>query len=172
MSKRISGIHHITAIVGDAQENVDFYAGVLGLRMTKKTINFDDPGTYHLYFGNNEGEPGTIMTFFPWGNAYRGKIGDGQVGVTAFAVPPNSLEFWKARLDKFKVPFTEHERFNEKYVGFEDPHGILLELVENLMVIIVPGNLAISLATKPSKDLLGLYFFQPTQKKHGNCLNL
>lgn len=130
MSKRISGIHHITAIVGDAQENVDFYAGVLGLRLTKKTINFDDPGTYHLYFGNSEGEPGTIMTFFPWGNAYRGKIGDGQVGVTAFAVPPNSLEFWKARLDKFKVPFTEHERFNEKYVGFEDPHGLLLELVE------------------------------------------
>ncbi|WP_422122006.1 ring-cleaving dioxygenase [Planococcus sp. X10-3] len=130
MEKKITGIHHITAIVGDAQENVDFYAGVLGLRMTKKTINFDDPGTYHLYFGNNEGEPGTIMTFFPWGNAYRGKIGDGQVGVTAFAVPPNSLEFWKERLEKFKVPYTEHERFNEKYVGFEDPHGLLLELVE------------------------------------------
>lgn len=130
MAKKISGIHHITAIVGDAQQNVDFYAGVLGLRLTKKTVNFDDPGTYHLYFGNSEGEPGTIMTFFPWGNAYRGRIGDGQVGVTAFAVPPDSLEFWKKRLTKFGVPFIENERFNEKYIGFEDPHGLLLELVE------------------------------------------
>lgn len=130
MANKISGIHHITAIVGDAQQNVDFYAGVLGLRLTKKTINFDDPGTYHLYFGNSEGEPGTIMTFFPWGNAYRGRIGDGQVGVTAFAVPPNSLEFWKERLTKFGVPFIENEKFNEKYIGFKDPHGLLLELVE------------------------------------------
>lgn len=130
MNKKITGIHHITAIVGNAQENVDFYAGVLGLRLTKKTINFDDPGTYHLYFGNAEGEPGTIMTFFPWGNAYRGKIGDGQVGVTAFAVPENTLDFWKERLQKFGVPFTEHERFAEKYVRFEDPHGLRLELVE------------------------------------------
>ncbi|WP_281863721.1 ring-cleaving dioxygenase [Planomicrobium okeanokoites] len=130
MAKKISGIHHITAIVGDVQQNVDFYAGVLGLRLTKKTVNFDDPGTYHLYFGNEEGAPGTIMTFFPWGDAYRGKIGDGQVGVTAFAVPPNSLGFWKERLTKFGVPFTENERFGEGYIGFEDPHGLLLELVE------------------------------------------
>ncbi|RLQ90899.1 ring-cleaving dioxygenase [Planomicrobium sp. Y74] len=130
MANKISGIHHITAIVGDAQQNVDFYAGVLGLRLTKKTINFDDPGTYHLYFGNSEGAPGTIMTFFPWGNAYRGRVGDGQVGVTAFAVPPNSLEFWKKRLTKFGIPFIENEKFNEKYIGFEDPHGLLLELVE------------------------------------------
>lgn len=130
MAKKISGIHHITAIVGDVQQNVDFYAGVLGLRLTKKTVNFDDPGTYHLYFGNEEGAPGTIMTFFPWGDAYRGKIGDGQVGVTAFAVPPNSLGFWKERLTKFGVPFTGNERFGEGYIGFEDPHGLLLELVE------------------------------------------
>ncbi|WP_084243408.1 ring-cleaving dioxygenase [Planomicrobium okeanokoites] len=130
MAKKISGIHHITAIVGDVQQNVDFYAGVLGLWLTKKTVNFDDPGTYHLYFGNEEGAPGTIMTFFPWGDAYRGKIGDGQVGVTAFAVPPNSLGFWKERLTKFGVPFTENERFGEGYIGFEDPHGLLLELVE------------------------------------------
>lgn len=130
MANKISGIHHITAIVGDVQQNVDFYAGVLGLRLTKKTINFDDPGTYHLYFGNSEGAPGTIMTFFPWGNAYRGRIGDGQVGVTAFAVPPNSLEFWEKRLTKFGIPFIENEKFNEKYIGFEDPHGLLLELVE------------------------------------------
>lgn len=130
MIKKITGIHHITAIVGDAQENVDFYASILGLRLTKKTVNFDDPGTYHLYFGNSGGEPGTIMTFFPWGNAYRGKIGDGQVGVTAFAVPINSLDFWKERLNKFDIPFKEHKRFGEKHIGFEDPHGLRLELVE------------------------------------------
>lgn len=130
MNEKITGIHHITAIVGNVQENADFYAGVLGLRLTKKTVNFDDPGTYHLYFGNAEGEPGTIMTFFPWGNAYRGKIGDGQVGVTAFAVPANALDFWKERLQKFRVPFTEHERFAEKYLRFDDPHGLRLELVE------------------------------------------
>src|SRR5690606_36623938 len=124
MAKRITGIHHITAIVGNAQDNVDFYPGVLGLRLTKKTINFDDPGTYHLYFGNEEGAPGTIMTFFPWGNAYRGKIRDGQVGVTAFAVPENSLEFWKERFTKFGISFSENERFNEKYVGFEVPSGL------------------------------------------------
>lgn len=132
MNEKITGIHHITAIVGNAQENVDFYAGVLGLRLTKKTVNFDDPGTYHLYFGNAEGEPGTIMTFFPWGNAYRGKIGDGQVGVTAFAVPANALDFWKERLRKFGIPFTEHERFAEKYLRFDDPHGLRLELVERV----------------------------------------
>ena len=130
MDKRITGIHHITAIVGNAQENVDFYAGILGLRLTKKTVNFDDPGTYHLYFGNEEGDPGTIMTFFPWGNAYRGKIGDGQVGITAFAVPAGALEFWKLRLAKFGIAFTDHERFHEKSVQFEDPHGLRLELVE------------------------------------------
>ena len=75
MSKKTMGIHHITAIVGHPQENVDFYAGVLGLRLVKQTVNFDDPGTYHLYFGNEGGKPGTIITFFPWADAYQGKIG-------------------------------------------------------------------------------------------------
>ena len=79
MSKKTMGIHHITAIVGHPQENVDFYAGVLGLRLVKQTVNFDDPGTYHLYFGNEGGKPGTIITFFPWAGAQQGVIGDGQV---------------------------------------------------------------------------------------------
>lgn len=124
------GIHHITAIVGHPQENVDFYAGVLGLRLVKKTVNFDDPGTYHLYFGNEGGKPGTIITFFPWANAYQGKIGDGQVGVTSYVVPKGAMGFWEKRLEKFNVPFTKMERFGEQYLEFDDPHGLHLEIVE------------------------------------------
>lgn len=127
---RTSGIHHISAIVGHPQENTDFYAGVLGLRLVKKTVNFDDPGTYHLYFGNEGGKPGTIITFFPWAGAEQGKVGDGQVGVTTYAIPPGSIGFWKTRLTKFNIPFTETERFGEAYIQFEDVHGLQLELVE------------------------------------------
>ncbi|RDU35220.1 ring-cleaving dioxygenase [Neobacillus piezotolerans] len=130
MSKKTMGIHHITAIVGHPQENVDFYAGVLGLRLVKQTVNFDDPGTYHLYFGNNGGQPGTIITFFPWAGAYQGRIGDGQVGVTSYAVPSGAMEFWEKRLEKFQIPFTKTERFGEKYLQFEDTHGLRLEIVE------------------------------------------
>ena len=124
------GIHHITAIVGHPQENVDFYAGVLGLRLVKKTVNFDDPGTYHLYFGNEGGKPGTIMTFFPWARASQGKIGDGQVGVTSYVVPKGAMKFWKKRLESFNIPFTVRERFSEEYLEFDDPHGLHLEIVE------------------------------------------
>ena len=130
MSKKTMGIHHITAIVGHPQENVDFYAGVLGLRLVKKTVNFDDPGTYHLYFGNEGGKPGTIITFFPWADAYQGKIGDGQVGVTSYVVPKGAMGFWEKRLEKFKIPFTKTERFGEQYLEFDDPHGLHLEIVE------------------------------------------
>ena len=85
--KKTTGIHHISAIVGHPQENVDFYAGILGLRFVKKTVNFDDPGTYHFYFGNDKGATGTIITFFPWANARKGKIGGGQVGITSYLIP-------------------------------------------------------------------------------------
>ncbi|UGB28810.1 ring-cleaving dioxygenase [Metabacillus sp. B2-18] len=130
MSRKTMGIHHITAIVGHPQENVDFYAGVLGLRLVKQTVNFDDPGTYHLYFGDEVGKPGTIMTFFPWAGVRQGVIGDGQVGVTSFVVPKGALGFWKTRLETFKVKFTEMDRFGEKYLEFDDPHGLHLEIVE------------------------------------------
>ncbi|MFF3023835.1 ring-cleaving dioxygenase [Gottfriedia sp. NPDC057948] len=130
MSKKTMGIHHITAIVGDPQENVDFYAGILGLRMVKQTVNFDDPGTYHLYFGNEGGKPGTIITFFPWARAHQGTIGDGQVGVTSYVVPKGAMEFWKKRLEKFNIPFTIMNRFGEQYLLFDDPHGLHLEIVE------------------------------------------
>ncbi|MCM3545648.1 ring-cleaving dioxygenase [Priestia megaterium] len=130
MSKKTAGIHHITAIVGHPQENVDFYAGVLGLRLVKQTVNFDDPGTYHLYFGNEGGKPGTIITFFPWANARQGKIGDGQVGVTSYVVPKGAMDFWEQRLAKFGVTAAKMERFGEQYLEFDDPHGLHLEIVE------------------------------------------
>jgi len=128
--KKTAGIHHVTAIVGHPQENVDFYAGVLGLRMVKKTVNFDDPGTYHLYFGNDGGKPGTIITFFPWVGAYPGKIGDGQVGVTSYVVPTGALPFWESRLSKFNIPINKAERFGETSLRFADTHGLQLEIVE------------------------------------------
>ncbi|MCJ8008677.1 ring-cleaving dioxygenase [Lederbergia wuyishanensis] len=130
MTKKTSGIHHITAIVGHPQENVDFYSGVLGLRLVKQTVNFDDPGTYHLYFGDEGGKPGTIITFFPWVGARQGIIGDGQVGITSYVVPKGAMEFWEQRLKKFNVPFTKEERFGERYLQFVDPHGLHLEIVE------------------------------------------
>jgi glyoxalase family protein len=130
MVKKSMGIHHITAIVGHPQENVDFYAGVLGLRLVKQTVNFDDPETYHLYFGDEGGKPGTIITFFPWAGARQGVIGDGQVGVTSYVVPKGAIAFWEARLEKFNVPFTKLDRFGENYLEFDDPHGLHLEIVE------------------------------------------
>jgi glyoxalase family protein len=130
MTKRSTGIHHITAIVGDPQENLDFYTQVLGLRLVKQTVNFDDPGTYHLYFGNEAGSPGTIMTTFPWPQARRGRIGGGQVGVTPFAVPVGALDFWAERLTEKNVSFMTGQRFGESLLQFNDPHGLRLELVE------------------------------------------
>lgn len=130
MTKKTSGIHHITAFVGHPQENVDFYAGVLGLRLVKRTVNFDDPGTYHLYFGDDGGHPGTIITFFPTVGARQGIIGDGQVGVTTYAVPVGALSYWEERLTRHNVSYTKDERFGEQVIQFEDPHGLRLELVE------------------------------------------
>ncbi|WP_010677855.1 ring-cleaving dioxygenase [Bacillus timonensis] len=127
---KTAGIHHITAIVGHPQENVDFYAGVLGLRLVKQTVNFDDPGTYHFYFGDDVGSPGSIITFFPWANAYQGKIGDGQVGVTTYVVPKGALSFWESRLTKFAISYQKIERFGEQFLQFTDTHGLQLELVE------------------------------------------
>ena len=126
-----TGIHHITAIVGHPQENVDFYAEVLGLRMIKKTVNFDDPETYHLYFGNDKGDPGTAMTFFSWPHAPRGKVGSGQVRVTRFAIPVGAIDFWLERLTRFGVDVAKETRFDEPYLAFSDPHGLMLELVES-----------------------------------------
>ncbi|TJY42870.1 ring-cleaving dioxygenase [Cohnella pontilimi] len=127
--QRTAGIHHITSFVGNPQANVDFYAGVLGLRLVKKTINFDAPEVYHLYFGNEIGSPGTAVTFFPSEGARKGRVGGGQVGWTTFVVPADALAFWEARLAKLNVPFTKEARFDETYLRFRDYDGLQLEIV-------------------------------------------
>ncbi|NRG47332.1 ring-cleaving dioxygenase [Bacillus sp. CRN 9] len=125
-----AGIHHITAIVNDPQRNIDFYTTVLNLRLIKKTINFDRPEVYHFYFGNDTGDPGTIITFFPWPSLPKGRIGTSQVGVSSFAVAPGSLSFWKNRLAQFNIQLIESHRFNEKSIQFTDPDGLILEITE------------------------------------------
>src|SRR5438132_6303743 len=113
--ERMSGIHHITAIATDPQRNLDFYTGILGLRLVKLTVNFDDPGTYHLYFGNESGTPGSILTFFPWPGAIAGAIGVGQVVAIAFAAPADSLGFWNERLRANRVAVVAgEERFGQR----------------------------------------------------------
>lgn len=126
-----NGLHHVTAICGPAQTNLDFYAGLLGLRLVKRTINFDDPGTYHLYYGDGTGRPGTILTFFPWAHATRGRRGAGEIGVTAFAVPAASLPWWEDRLAAAKVQATRRNgHFGDgEVLRFADPDGMMLELV-------------------------------------------
>lgn len=134
MSKKlVLGLHHITALTADAQKNCDFYAGVLGLRLIKKTINFDAPDVYHLYYGNERGEPGTILTFFPFPGMPRGRKGKGQLTVTAFSAPADALDYWMKRLAKFHVKQNAPEkRFEDELViAFEDPEGLGLELVFN-----------------------------------------
>ena len=125
-----NGIHHITAIAGDPQQNHQFYTQVLGLRLVKKTVNFDDPTTYHLYYGNGTGSPGTILTFFPWQHLQKGKPDRGQVVAIAFSVPADSQQFWTNRLANHDVEATEvFERFGQQVIGFQDPDGLHLELV-------------------------------------------
>ena len=130
MSERIPGIHHVTAIAGDAQRNHDFYTRVLGLRLVKRTVNFDDPGTYHFYFGDSLGRPGTILTFFPWAGIAPGRPGTGEVSATSFAVPAGSLDAWARRLGERGVKTRAGERFGEPLLAFEDPDRLPLELIE------------------------------------------
>jgi glyoxalase family protein len=130
MENRILGIHHITAIAGNAKRNHDFYTTLLGLRLVKKTVNFDDPGTYHFYFGDEVGTPGTILTFFPWERVQKGKVGAGMATDIGYAVPGKSLQFWMDRFEKHNVPVTgSGQRFNEEFVSFEDPDGLNLTLI-------------------------------------------
>ena len=130
MNRQISGIHHVTAIAGDPQRNIDFYADALGLRLVKLTVNFDDPFTHHLYYGDGRGSPGTILTFFPWPAAGRGSPGTGQVSATAFAVPEGTLKYWTERLADLKIDVAgPSERFGEQFVSISDPDGMKVELV-------------------------------------------
>jgi glyoxalase family protein len=125
------GIHHVTCIAGDPQRNLDFWIETLGLRLVKRSINQDDPGTYHFFFADAEGTPGTSMTFFPWSDLPQGKVGSGQVSRTAFRVPEGSLDYWEGRFDEHGVSSGDRvERFGETVLPFRDPDGLPVELVE------------------------------------------
>lgn len=126
----ITGIHHITAIASDPQANIDFYAGLLGLRLVKRTLNFDDPSAYHLYYGDETGAPGTIVTFFYWpGAAGRGRVGSGQVTRISFSAAPEALDCWGDRLHRHGVAVVRTTRFTEDVLTFSDPDGIPVEIV-------------------------------------------
>jgi glyoxalase family protein len=128
--ERILGLHHITAIASNARRNQDFYTRVLGLRLVKKTVNFDDPGTYHFYFGNETGAPGTILTFFPWEDIGPGRTGTGMATEIGYSVPAGSLEFWKERFVNEDVRHGEiSQRFGEQYLSFKDPDGLNINLI-------------------------------------------
>lgn len=132
MNNLVLGLHHITALASDPQKNVDFYTGILGLHLIKKTVNFDAPNVYHLYYGDDIGTPGTILTFFPYPGIDKGRKGKGQLTVTSFSIPEFSLAFWMDRLKKHNIPFEgPKNRFEETYLYFEDPEGLGLELVLN-----------------------------------------
>ena len=126
---RLLGLHHVTAVAADPKRNVTFYTQVLGLRLVKKTVNFDDPGTYHLYYGGYGATPGTLLTFFLWGNLPRGRAGSGMTGAVAYAVPAAALDFWRARLRAHGLAVTEAPRLGESAIGFADPDGLPLEIV-------------------------------------------
>ena len=130
LDTRTLGIHHITAIAGDPQKNLDFYSGLLGLRLVKMTVNFDDPTTYHLYYGDKRGNPGTILTFFVWPGGHRGREGIGQASTVAFAIRPASLGYWIERLVSHGVKYQgPARRLGEQVLSFRDPDGLQVELV-------------------------------------------
>lgn len=122
-------IHHITAICSDAEKTNEFYTGVLGLRLVKVTVNQDDIGTYHIYFGDKTGSPGTVLTFFLWPDLPEGNVGPGMVSAVAFSAPSSSLNFWEKRLEEFNVKVSRENRFGEEFLSFRDPDGLPLEIV-------------------------------------------
>ncbi|AQG81468.1 ring-cleaving dioxygenase [Spirosoma montaniterrae] len=133
METLINGLHHVTTLAGDTQRNVDFYTDLLGLRLVKKTVNFDAPDVYHLYYGDETGSPGSILTFFPYGSGLpRGRKGVGQLTYTAFSVPTHALQYWMDRLNERSIPYAgPYKRFSETYLRFDDNDGAGIELVFN-----------------------------------------
>src|SRR4051794_36647199 len=128
----VNGLHHVTAIAGPAQENLDFYAGILGMRLVKKSVNQDDPGTYHLFYADAVGHPGTDLTFFPWSHMAPPRQGHGLSTEVSLAVPPDSLDFWGERLERYGVATSPIEsRFGERALPLADPHGLGVALVES-----------------------------------------
>jgi glyoxalase family protein len=174
MPTPIVGLHHVTAIASDAQRNLDFYTQILGLRFVKRTVNFDDPGTYHLYFGDDAGAPGTILTFFPWPRASRGVAGAGEVAQTAFSVPLASLEYWENRLREHSVPAEQTgKRFEEQVLAFPDPDGMKLEIVAHADA--APAN-APRYADVPSEHAIrgfhSVTLLEREAEASGNLLNI
>lgn len=140
MKRDNKGIHHISIISGDAQTNVDFYVKKLGLRMVLKSVNQDDPGTYHLFYANAEGEPGSSITFFPWKRAVKSNTGTGEVERISFSVPKDSIPYWQDRFDNLNIPADEpFQRFGKTVLSFEDPDGLKLEIVEDDRSKDLPG---------------------------------
>jgi glyoxalase family protein len=168
----LTGIHHITAIAADPAQNAAFYTKILGLRLVKKTVNFDDPGTYHLYYGDDTGTPGTILTFFPWPNARRGTPGVGQITGFAFQVPTGGLAFWRAHLARFKfVTKSEGTRLGESFITIEDPDGFLIEFVETAdSASIIPARTASIPAEFALRGFHGATLSLEAQERTGTIL--
>lgn len=130
IENKVLGLHHITAIANGAKRNLEFYTKIFGLRFIKKTVNFDDPGTYHFYFGDEQGTPGTILTFFPWEGIGQGRTGIGMITDIGYSVPKGSLEFWADRFQQKNIKHgTIQERFGEQYLSFHDPDGLNIDLI-------------------------------------------
>ena len=169
----IKRIHHISAIVGDPRENLRFYEGILQLRLVKQTVNFDDPETYHLYYGNEEAAVGTTITFFPWSTTNRGRVGSGQVGRIAFRIPKGSIGYWNERLTTNNVEFNISRLFQAPTIEFTDSHGLALALVEDSVEKETPHILGfhgtVLLSSKPNQtvstlqDDLGLVLKEETE---------
>ncbi|MGC9971026.1 MAG: ring-cleaving dioxygenase [Bryobacteraceae bacterium] len=179
--KQILGIHHITAIAGDPRQNLDFYGDLLGLRLVKRTVNFDDPATYHFYFGDREAHPGTFLTFFPWPGAPRGRHGAGQATAVSFSIPEGAMGYWMERLKAAKLAIHgPQKRFGEETISFHDHDGLPLELVANPDVR--PGSaegpvpaehairgihgvtLSVEVLEKTATVLSGVLSFRPTKE--------
>lgn len=141
------GLHHVTAFSGDAKTNLDFYTRVLRLKLIKRTVNFDDPGTYHFYFGDAAGSPGSILTFFPWPTAPPGRAGTGQVAGVSFAIPQNALAHWSDRLRAAQVAVKSGARFGEEYLELRDPHGLKIELFASAPAAADPAIVKLHSAT-------------------------
>ncbi|OTN75163.1 hypothetical protein A5886_000233 [Enterococcus sp. 8G7_MSG3316] len=169
----IEHIHHISAIVGDPQANVAFYRQVLGLRLVKQTVNFDDPYTYHLYYSNQHIENGTIITFFPWANAHAGRVGSGQVGRIAFRIPKDSSDYWREHLRRSGIAVQESTLFKQKTLALADTHDLALALVESEETADTPDILgfhgAVLLSAQPAATMqtlthdLGLQLVEETE---------
>ncbi|CDZ80110.1 Putative ring-cleaving dioxygenase MhqO [Candidatus Rubidus massiliensis] len=172
MNTIVEGLHHVTALSSDAQKTIDFYSGLLGLRLVKKTINFDAPDVYHLYFGNEKGDPGTILTFFPYPGIPRGRKGKGQLTVTSFSIPLEAIDYWIKRLEHFNIKYqSPHIRFKDEVVlYFEDFDGLGLELVGNDKDNRVPFSYGIIPIEHSIKGFYGITLSEECYEKSAGLL--